>query len=128
MLEVYSSKIAHTDTCTHSHTHAQSRTQRLLANSSIIFSFNYLIFQSILLVCSDSVVVRALGSKSPGCGFESGSYLCLWDLFAYTVTPWSYVPSVTSPKAEQINSTTITTIHPNIEMKFGIDGVNVRCL
>jgi len=33
--------------------------------------------------CSDIAVVRSLLCKPAGYEFESGSYLCLWDLF-----PW----------------------------------------
>ena len=39
---------------------------------------------------SDGTVVRALHNKPSGCVFQSGSYLCLWDV-PYGVSPSPYM-------------------------------------
>jgi hypothetical protein len=37
---------------------------------------------------SDSAVVRTMPCKHSGCGFEFGTYLCLWELFSRIVQLW----------------------------------------
>jgi len=45
---------------------------------------------------NDGAVVGALSQKPPGCGIESNSYPCLWDLFPLAANPQPFVPGVTS--------------------------------
>jgi len=55
-------------------------------------------------------VVNALHWKSPGSGFESGSYLYLWDLFPQAAVSLPYVIRLTSAEEKKINSTSIIII------------------
>jgi len=55
-----------------------------------------------LVFYSNGAVVPAPHCKPLGCGFESGSWLCLRDSFPLANVPWPDVLAVTSAEAELI--------------------------
>ena len=53
---------------------------------------------------NDGAVVGALSQKPPGCGIESNSYPCLWDMFPWPVAPWLYDPGMINAETNSANS------------------------
>jgi len=54
--------------------------------------------------CFNGTAGTALHCKSPGCGSESGSYLCLWNLSPSADASMLYDPGMMRTKGKQLNS------------------------